>query len=70
MTTTYFRIDADSGPCLGYVHSDGKAITLADQQPVTDPRERAILRSLLQHAISLLDQTEPTSPAVRAGGAL
>jgi hypothetical protein len=33
-----------------------------DRLAPEDPRERAICRALLQHAIALLDATEPTNP--------
>ncbi|MFE3004221.1 MULTISPECIES: hypothetical protein [unclassified Streptomyces] len=50
-----FTVTANRGPCLIYASSTGDAITLADQMVVSDPRERAICRALLVHALTLLD---------------
>lgn len=60
--TTAFTVTADRGPCLVYASSDAQAVTLVDHQVVTDPRERAICRALLVHALALLDAAaeEPT----------
>lgn len=53
--TPAFTFTADRGPCIVYASSTGDAITLADQMVVSDPRERAICRALLVHALALLD---------------
>jgi hypothetical protein len=52
-------------PMLDFVTSQGDGLNLhtpVDVTAPTDPRERAILRALLQHALALLDATEPTIP--------
>lgn len=51
------------GPRLEYVGSptpDGAVLTTyaIDRTPVDDPRERAICRALLVHALALLDAQE------------
>lgn len=55
-------ISAQRGPALYYASteaSDGTAtVTRVDRQPPEDPRERALCRGLLQHALALLDQAE------------
>lgn len=63
-----------SGPALFYVSSPGQNGTQSVQRvdwsslEGSDPRERAICRALLRHALALLDATEPTRPhAVEAG---
>lgn len=51
------------GPALQYVSSstdDTQQITLIDRDVVTDPRERALCRALLHHALALLDASEPS----------
>ncbi|MEU0625016.1 hypothetical protein ABZ329_29665 [Streptomyces rubiginosohelvolus] len=53
--TAAFTFTADRGPCVVYASSTGDAITLVDHTVVTDPRERAICRALLVHALALLD---------------
>lgn len=53
--TTAFTVTAERGPALIYASSTGDAITLVDHAVVTDPRERAICRALLVHALALLD---------------
>lgn len=56
-----------TGPAIAYTSSlnlEGtQDITLVDRQALNDPRERAICRALLQHALALLDATEPTRKA-------
>ncbi|MGW6566464.1 hypothetical protein [Streptomyces sp. NPDC054975] len=56
----------DGGPALIYVGStdaqDVRLINYADRGAIEDPRERALCRALLVHALALLDATEPTSP--------
>ncbi|MFF5045623.1 hypothetical protein [[Kitasatospora] papulosa] len=52
------------GPRLAYVSSispDGSVLTThaIDHTPIEDPRERAICRALLLHALALLDDREP-----------
>lgn len=55
-------IPAQRGPALYYTGSeqgDGTAtVTRIDVATVTDPRERALCRGLLTHALRLLNQTE------------
>ena len=60
-----------TGPALTYTSSlntdDTQTVTDIDRVPPTDPRERAICRALLIHALALIDASEPTrSMAVRA----
>ncbi|MER6602527.1 hypothetical protein [Streptomyces parvus] len=50
-----FVVTANQGPCLLYASSRGDTITPVDHAVVTDPRERAICRALLVHALALLD---------------
>ncbi|KOU20939.1 hypothetical protein ADK52_25455 [Streptomyces sp. WM6372] len=38
------------------------AVHPVDRTVPEDPRERAICRALLQHALALLDASEPTQP--------
>jgi hypothetical protein len=56
----------DRGPQLIYTSYDPKngTVTLVpvDREPVEDPRERALCRALLHHALALLDASEPTCP--------
>lgn len=58
-----------TGPSLLYTGSvDNRGLRAArriDQEAmdVDDPRERALCRALLCHALALLDATEPTHPA-------
>lgn len=59
-------ISRDSGPTLCYLSTYGDSFTKVDEQPPTDPRERAICRALLQHALALLDASEPTSTTASA----
>ncbi|EMF31107.1 hypothetical protein H114_00722 [Streptomyces gancidicus BKS 13-15] len=55
-------VAADAGPTLLYVHDrEFGSATFVDQQAPTDPRERALCRALLLHALALLDATEPAS---------
>ncbi|SCD42804.1 hypothetical protein GA0115253_1004512 [Streptomyces sp. Termitarium-T10T-6] len=53
-----FTFTADRGPCVVYASSTGDAITLVDHMTVSDPRERAICRALLVHALALLDDAD------------
>ncbi|GAA0500760.1 hypothetical protein [Streptomyces olivaceiscleroticus] len=60
---------AADGPSLHYHHSDRQCVTTIDRGAVTDPRERAICRALLVHALALLDAEDaslnlPTLPYV------
>jgi hypothetical protein len=52
-----------TGPALTYTSSladtGSQTVTDIDRGVVTDPRERAICRALLLHALSLLDASEP-----------
>ncbi|MFJ7297620.1 hypothetical protein [Streptomyces collinus] len=58
------------GPALFYVSTSGPDTTQSVQRldlgAVHDPRERAVCRALLHHALALLDATEPTTRAGRA----
>lgn len=57
-------IPASHGPCLIYISPDGQgltSLTLVDRVAVDDPRERAICRALLLHALALLDEAELNS---------
>jgi len=61
-------INADQGPALYYVHSDGSSITRVDLVApevrlapglawvLPADRERALCRALLTHALAVLDQ--------------
>ncbi|MDX3576007.1 hypothetical protein [Streptomyces sp. FL07-04A] len=53
-------------PALYYAateQSDGTTtITRIDRQPVDDPRERALCRALLLHALAELDRAERPHP--------
>jgi len=53
-----------TGPVLTYtstLNDDGTQESIhIDRVPVADPRERALCRALLLHAIALLDASEPT----------
>lgn len=64
---TDLTIPAQSGPGLYYASavqiSGDSVVTAIDRQAVDDPRERALCRALLLHALAELDRTEP---AVRA----
>lgn len=55
-------IPAQRGPALYYTGSeqgDGTStVTRIDLQPPDDPRERALCRALLTHALRLLNQAE------------
>ncbi|MFB9558673.1 hypothetical protein [Streptomyces roseoviridis] len=59
-------ITPDRGPQLIYTSYDPKdgTVTLVpiDRAAVEDPRERALCRALLLHALALLDASEPTRP--------
>jgi hypothetical protein len=61
---------AITGPALIYTTSvDNKgaqAVQRIDLDSPGDPRERAICRALLHHALALLDASEPTRPAPAA----
>ncbi|MET7437003.1 hypothetical protein ACFYQQ_01060 [Streptomyces sp. NPDC005496] len=55
--------DLDPGPHLVYRatrDNDMRVHALVDREALTDPRERAICRALLLHALALLEDTEPT----------
>lgn len=58
-----------TGPALLYTGSvnsqsaNAVLVLRVDLDAVADPRERAICRALLQHALALLDATEPTRKA-------
>lgn len=60
-------IPAQRGPGLYYVSTerfDGTVETAAiDRAAVEDPRERALCRALLTHALAEIDRTEPVSPS-------
>ena len=63
--------DLNPGPHIVYRSTrdlDGtRTHALIDIQALDDPRERAICRALLHHALTLLDASEPTrSTAMRA----
>ena len=62
---------AVNGPALFYVSSlnsdDLQRVHRADLETPTDPRERAIFRAILQHALAILDASEPAR--ARAGTA-
>ncbi|MEU0940317.1 hypothetical protein [Embleya sp. NPDC005971] len=47
---------------LTYTWSDGHTHTIVDRAIPSDPREQAILRALLAHALGLLDADAPVSP--------
>ncbi|MEU5496132.1 hypothetical protein [Streptomyces griseofuscus] len=57
--------DTPTGPALAYTSApdaDGTShITRIDLEAVTDPRERAICKALLFHALRLLEASEATS---------
>jgi len=62
-----------NGPALAYIESGDTdaegthTIRLVDRDVPADPRERALCRALLLHALQLLDASEPTRPtAMRA----
>jgi hypothetical protein len=63
MTDLDIGLRGDCGPTLLYVHTDEGSSTFVDKQPPADPRERAICRALLLHALALLDETEPARHA-------
>lgn len=46
------------GPALVYRHTDGREETTIDTTAVTDDRQRAVCRALLNHALTLLDDAE------------
>lgn len=61
----------DPGPHLVYRSArdnDLRTHALIDREALTDPRERALCRALLLHALALLESTEP-SRLVTIGGA-
>ncbi|MFD0074304.1 hypothetical protein ACFVIY_17905 [Streptomyces sp. NPDC127166] len=64
MTTPEIVLTPDRGPQLIYTSYDPKdeTVTLVqvDRVPVDNPRERALCRALLLHALALLDASEPT----------
>lgn len=62
-TPSPISISLTAGPCLTYLHSDQQTASIVDRHAITgDRRERAICRALLQTALDLLDDTEPTNP--------
>jgi hypothetical protein len=53
--------DRDPGPHIVYrsaLDHDTRTHALIDREALTDPRERAICRALLLHALALLEATE------------
>lgn len=58
-------LDPLARPALTYHGSENldgtHTIHPVDRSVPEDPRERAICRALLQHALALLDASEPTS---------
>ncbi|WP_432140157.1 hypothetical protein [Streptomyces sp. bgisy154] len=52
-------VRSDVGPALLYVHTDNGSSTFVDKNAPVSARERAICRALLQHALRLLDASEP-----------
>jgi len=64
---TDLTIPAQNGPGLYYASaqqlSGTATVTAIDRQAVEDPRERALCRALLLHALAELDRTEPTREA-------
>ncbi|MEU3507920.1 hypothetical protein ABZ733_08310 [Streptomyces longwoodensis] len=56
------------GPALAYTSArddnGNQTVHIVDREPPTDPRERAICRALLTHALALLDASEPTRRTV------
>ncbi|WP_394436209.1 hypothetical protein [Streptomyces sp. SGAir0957] len=59
------NIDFPNGPTLAYATTSDtgdRIVQYIDRAAVEDPRERAICRALLQHAMDLLDRTEPSRP--------
>lgn len=65
-TEPTITVPAAGGPKLLFVSSGARGqhttVTHIDTTAVEDPRERALCRALLQHALALLDASEPTSP--------
>ncbi|MGW9437967.1 hypothetical protein [Streptomyces sp. NPDC055607] len=63
-------ITPDCGPQLVYTSYDPRenlaVLIPVDRVAVEDPRERALCRALLLHALALLDASEPTSSNGRA----
>ena len=59
---------AVTGPALFYVSSPNPSgtqnVQRADLDTPTDPRERALVRALLHHALTLLDASEPARARV------
>jgi hypothetical protein len=60
---TTMHITSDIGPAIVYCHSDRGSVTAVDRQAPTDPRERAICRSLLVLALALID-AEDANPQI------
>ncbi|MFJ8583663.1 hypothetical protein ACIRD2_03245 [Streptomyces sp. NPDC093595] len=54
-----FHVSSEIGPALVYCHTDRGSVTAVDRQAPSDPRERAVCRALLIHALALLDASEP-----------
>jgi hypothetical protein len=62
--------DLDPGPHLVYRSSSDNGLrthALIDRQALTDPRERALCRALLLHALALLESTEPARTTAATG---
>lgn len=60
-TPADIAIPAGRGPSLIYTYPDGHdttSVVLVDRIAVDNPRERAICRALLLHALTLLDAAE------------
>ncbi|MEU5322954.1 hypothetical protein AB0G67_40320 [Streptomyces sp. NPDC021056] len=58
------------GPSLRYTgapHEGTQTSLRVDMHALDDPRERAICRALLHHALALLDATEPPRKVVLGG---
>ncbi|MYY79715.1 MULTISPECIES: hypothetical protein [unclassified Streptomyces] len=63
--------DFPAGPTITFTTTkdNGDRLTqFVDRSALEDPRERAICRALLQHALDLLDRSEPTRPVNAAPG--
>lgn len=65
---------ATAGPAIWYASTPdssgpGQSVQRIDLDAPADHRERAICRSLLHHALALLDATEPTRTAPRGATA-
>lgn len=69
-TEPVMAISTTDCPKLIFVTSDGfpraSSAVEVDREALSDPRERAICRALLLHALALLDASEPANPNGRA----